>query len=696
MRDKILDLLNFMRNNAIEKKEILRRLSNPSFTMAELDDELKRMSEDKLIYCTNSRLGTYTLNPFKEGVFKALRNGKNIVVFDDKEVLIDEKKTYGARDGDKVLVRINDFNTYTGTIKEIIERHGIVAEVKTINKESYAIVGQDRYKIDLPTHVVDGMLIGILIDKEKSGKYYRAKLDRILGHKNAPRLAERIILYEHDFPDEFSEAAIKELDAISNEVTEADIIGRTDLRNEEIFTIDGDDTKDIDDAISLKILDNGNYQLNVHIADVAHYVKEGSIIDKEASERGTSVYMPGVVNPMYPYFLSNGICSLNPLVDRLALTCSMEINNKGEIINYHIFKSVIHSKIQMTYSNVNKILEENIIPKGYEVYVETLKKMEELSKLLKKYKNSKGMLDFGTTEIKINTDADGKVLSIDKRIQRTAESLIEYFMIAMNESVATFIYNMGVHSLYRIHDLPNEEKLVSTINIIKSYGENINPKINYHDPRMINKVLDSLKNSDKFDIYSMLLLRSMAKASYKTYNLGHYGLGVQVNIGDAYTHSTSPIRRYPDTTIHRILHNILDGNLDKVNNNHFLEKLNQIAFHSSERELSADACERDANKLKMAEYLEDYIGKIFDAIIIGFTYHGMFVRLDNLIEGRVGFETMDDYFNYYDHNETIVGEHSSKTYRLGDKVKVVLIKASKENKEIDFELVRRKSYGNRK
>ena len=687
MKEKILEVLKLTRNNAIDLETIFRKIGYDKSQWDEFLDTMDELSVERKIYCTNSKNNLYTLNPFVEGIVHTRRNGSIYVKTPLYEIDITNTNNNYCNDGDKVLVRITDFNTFTGSIKNIIERCGIVAEVKVIDKEKYAVVGNEKYKIDSNVKLVDGMMVGIKLDKNKSGKYYRANVLKVFGHKNAPRLDEREILFEAGFNDEFSDEYKKALEYIPEKVLEEELVGRRDLRDKMIFTIDGDDTKDIDDAISLEILPNGNYLLGVHIANVSHYVKENSVIDIEARDRGTSVYMPGVVNPMYDPWLSNGICSLNPDVDRLAISCEMEIGKNGKILSSDIFRSVIHSRKQMTYKNVNKILEEGEVPEGYEEFESTLRSMNELSKILQKYRSDRGMLDFESSEIKINVDEQGKVLDIQKRHQGTGEKLIEMFMLAANEAVASYIYNMGLNSIYRVHEYPNEEKLKGALNIIKGYGDSVKTKIDISDPKVIQKLLLDIKNLNNYDIYSNMILRCMAKASYKVQNLGHFGIGISPDRREAYTHFTSPIRRYPDTTIHRILDLIFDGNIEKLESEEYRYVLNDIAEHSSEMELLADKCEREANKMKMAEYISDYIDQEFNGRIISFTPTGMFVELPNFVEGRVGYNTMDDYYNYSPEAEMIVGERTKKVYRLGDSIKVKVVRASKEAREIDFEMV---------
>ena len=341
----------------------------------------------------------------------------------------------------------------------------------------------------------------------------------------------------------------------------------------------------------------------------------------------------------------------------------------------------------MTYKNVNKILDENIIPSGYEEYADKIKEMKRLSNILEENRLKRGMLNFASGELKINVDNDGNVIDIVKREQGTGENLIENFMLAANECVATYIYNMGIMSIYRDHDFPSSERLKKVVGVIKSYGESIDTKINPNDPLVLQKLLGELSKTKNYDIYSDMLLRCMAKAEYKTVNYGHFGIGVNSNKNEAYTHFTSPIRRYPDTTIHRILTNILEGNFDRLESDEYKNKLVDIASHSSEKELDADRCEREADKMKMASYMEKFVGDNFDGRIVSFTKHGMFVELSNYVEGRIAFSTMDDFYRYDEDLEILVGDRKKKIYRLGDKVKAKVVKVSVDAREIDLELV---------
>ena len=469
------------------------------------------------------------------------------------------------------------------------------------------------------------------------------------------------------------------------EVSESELSSRRDLRGWEIFTIDGDDTKDIDDAISIKKLPNGHFELGVHIADVSYYVKEGSPLDDEAMERGTSVYLVDRVIPMLPHELSNGICSLNPGVDRLAISCVMEFDGVGKQLNYEIFPSVIKSRLQMTYKKVNSILVDNVVPDGYEPFVKSLRLMEELAQILRKAKIKRGYIDFDVDEAKILVDENCVPTEVVLRDRSLGENLIEDFMIAANECVATHIYFMNLPFIYRVHEVPKEEKIRSFLGFIGSLGYQVPGDIKDTRPTTMQKLLKFLKDKPEFKILSSLLLRSMQKAVYKPENLGHYGLA-----SNCYTHFTSPIRRYPDTTVHRLLHTYLfDGKMDMATIRKWEDKLVYIADHSSARERASVDCEREVEDMKMAEYMEKHIGEEFEGMISSVTSFGMFVELDNLIEGLVPLRDMNDFFHFDEEHMTLIGERSRVKYVIGERVVVKVVRASKEDKTIDFEVVKK-------
>ena len=516
----------------------------------------------------------------------------------------------------------------------------------------------------------------------KDNKYH-GEVVKILGHKNDPGVDILSIVAKYGIHDTFSDEVMKEVDELPNEVLPEEYDGRRDLRDVEIFTIDGDDTKDIDDAISIKKLDNGNYSLGVHIADVSYYVKENTKLDDEAYERGTSVYLADRVIPMLPHKLSNGICSLNPGVDRLAMSCVMEIDHKGDVVSYDIFESVIKSRKQMTYKNVNKYLEEGIVPEGYEPFTNSLSLMEELAKILRANKERRGYIDFDIDEAKIIVNDKGEAIDVKLRERGTGEKLIEDFMIAANETVASCIYFMELPFVYRVHGEPSEEKIDNFLKFISVLGYHVNGKTKDLHPKTMQNILEQLKDKKEYHILASVLLRSMQKAVYDKTNIGHYGLASK-----CYTHFTSPIRRYPDTTVHRLLRKYLfKHQIDNDTINYWENKLVVLTEHVSQKERDSIDCEREVDDMKMAEYMMKHIGEEFDGIISSVTSFGMFIELPNLIEGLVKLEDMkDDTYVYDETRFCLKGTSKKKIYRLGDNVRVIVKNASKEAKTIDFEL----------
>ena len=520
------------------------------------------------------------------------------------------------------------------------------------------------------------------MSQRNDGKNYTGEIIKIIGHKNDVGVDILSFVYQYEFNPTFPDEVISATDEIPTEVSQSDKEGRVDLRDKTIFTIDGDDTKDIDDAISIKKLSPDVYELGVHIADVSHYVKRDSILDKEAYERGTSVYLVDRVIPMIPHKLSNGICSLNPNVDRLALSCVMNINSKGYVIRYKIFPSVIRSRKQMTYNCVNQILEKNTTPEGYEPFVNDLKLMNELSNILRKKMVNHGYLEFNRPEAKILVDESCHPYKIDLRYQGTGEKLIENFMIAANETVAGFVEDKKLPGIYRVHDKPNKEKLQVFLKFLNLKGYNIKADINKFRATDYQRLLKMLSGSPEEVILNTLAIQTMSKAKYSDINIGHFGIASK-----RYSHFTSPIRRYPDLTLHRL---VKDYSKDTPKNvSYWSNHLFDIAIHSSKKEQDAIDCERDVEKMKKAEYMESHIGERYDGIISGVCEFGFFVELENTVEGLVRLDTLaGDYFIYNKELNAILGKNSKSRYMYGDSVTVEVIKASRETSQIDFALIK--------
>lgn len=701
MRDNIINILKNA-EKALDIFEIQDLLDIKTVEATrELSDELRKLEDEVVIYHSNK--DKYMLlekSHLRKGVMRANKKGFGFVEIENMEddVYVSHDNMNGAIHDDIVLVEITSKMTLDrleGRILKIIERKiqryiGLI----TFDKKGVGHIKLDDSKIKLEIEIpkekslnaVDGHKVIVELDKKinNSGRY-EGEVVEIIGHINDPGVDILSIIYKYNINVDFPDDVKLEVSEMPMEVEERETQGRRDLRNEMIFTIDGDDTKDIDDAISIKKLSNGHYELGVHIADVSYYVKEGSPLDNEAMERGTSVYLVDRVIPMLPHELSNGICSLNPNVDRLAMSCIMEFDEAGKQINYEIFPSVIRSRIQMTYKKVNSILEDNIVPEGYEAYVDVLKMMVELANILRKAKIKRGYIDFGVDEAKILVDENCVPYDVVLRDRGVGENLIEDFMIAANECVATHIYFMNLPFIYRVHEYPKEEKIRSFLGFVSSLGYQVTGNIKDVKPTTMQHILKQLEDKPEYKILSSLLLRSMQKAVYKPENLGHYGLA-----SSCYTHFTSPIRRYPDTTVHRLLRTYLvDGRIDMATIRKWEEKLVYVAEHSSERERASVDCEREVEDMKMAEYMEKHIGEEFEGMISSVTSFGMFVELDNLIEGLVPLREMKDFFHFDEEHMTLTGERSHIKYSIGDRVLIKVVRASKLEKTIDFEVLRK-------
>jgi len=700
MRDSIINVLKNS-DRALDIYELKDKLNlNTADEYKELSDELRKLEDEVIVYHSNKDKYMMLENShLRKGIMRANKKGFGFVEVDGltDDVYVSADNMNGAIHDDVVLVEITskmNIDRIEGRVLKIIERK-IKRYIGLINfdKNGLGHITLDDSKIKLNIEVprekslnaVDGHKVVVEIDKQLGNNRCIGHVVEIIGHVNDPGVDILSIVYKYNINVDFPDDVKDEVSKLPMQVYQSDLVGRHDLRDEMIFTIDGDDTKDIDDAISVDRLPNGHYKLGVHIADVSYYVKEGSPLDNEALERGTSVYLVDRVIPMLPHELSNGICSLNPGVDRLAISCVMEFNVDGKQLSYEIFPSVIRSRKQMTYKKVNSILEKNIVPEGYEEFADKLRLMEELAVILRKAKVKRGYIDFEVDEAKVLVDDKGVPTDVVLRDRGKGEKLIEDFMIAANECVATHIYFMNLPFIYRVHEYPKEEKIRSFLSFVSNLGYHVNGNIKDVKPTTMQKILEQLKDKPEYKILSSLLLRSMQKAVYKPENLGHYGLA-----SSCYTHFTSPIRRYPDTTVHRLLRTYLfEGKVDMQTINKWEEKLVYIAEHSSERERASVDCEREVDDMKMAEYMEKHIGEQYEGMISSVTSFGMFVELDNLIEGLVPIKDMDDYFHYDEDRMTLTGEKSHVKYSIGERVIVKVVRASKEEKTIDFEIVKK-------
>ncbi len=693
------------------KKEITKLLEGQAKSGIEILEYLgySREMDSKIMEIINEMVEEYDLyltkknrymnfkdsefaSDFYKGTFLSSKGEYGFVSVNelDEDIFIPGEFKNTAMDKDLVLVKITkgEMNTRKceGKVVKVLKRNPKtkIGEVIIKNGKHYCILKNDK-KIenilltgDNLDRLVDGDLITIEVLNEKSLK---VKFKKRIGHKNDPGIDIIAVLTEHDFDVDFNEECLEQLKTISTEVSEEEIKDRADFRSKMIFTIDGDDTKDIDDAISLEILPNGNYELGVHIANVPYYNKENSPLDLEARKRGTSVYLADRVVPMYPHQISNGICSLNPNTDRLTISSIMEIDQKGNLVDYKILESVIHSRIQMTYKKVNQILENGEIPSGYEPFVETLKKMKELSLIVRNNKVKRGYIDFDIDEAKIVVDSSGNIIDILKRERGIGEKMIEDFMILANESVASTISNMNLTGIYRVHGDVSIERLRKFLKILRNYHIKIKDDFKYVNQKTIQNILEKMKDLEGFQVLATRMISCMDKARYQTNNIGHFALASR-----NYTHFTSPIRRYPDTTIHRLLHDYLFKDLTMEVVNHWENNLDDICLSSSERERAAMECEREVDDMKMAEYMESHIGEHFTGMVSGITSFGIYVMLPNLIEGMIKLSDLNEKFYYDPETESLVGANSKKYYTLGTIIDVEVINANRDTRQIDFSL----------
>lgn len=709
MREEIIELLG-KEKRALSASEICDKLNlNTAGELKKLLDDLRILEEGYTVYRSNKdKYMLFENSHLLKGRLSVNKKGFGFVIVDgrDEDIYIDAKNMNGALNNDLVVVeelKGQNGKKTEGRVVKVLKKENnlIVGEYKIIDGNPHFIPDDKKLRMEIILDnkdlddLVDGHKIQVSIVKEM-GKYkYLGEVVKIIGHKNDPGVDILSIIYDHGINDVFTDEVMEEVNALPSEVLDSDRKGRKDLTDMTIFTIDGDDTKDIDDAISIS-KKGENYILGVHIADVSYYVKEGTALYKEAYSRGTSVYLVDRVVPMLPHKLSNGICSLNPNVDRLAISCIMEITPNGKIVSHDIFESIIRSRIQMTYKKVNKILNDEETPEGYEPFKDDLKLMWELAKILRKEKLARGYLDFDVDEPKILVDENCKPYDVILRERGKGENMIEDFMIAANETVAEHVFYMGLPFVYRVHEVPDNEKVEEFLNSISMLGYHVVGDRNFVYPKSMKKILDQLRDKEGFEILSTLLLRCMKKAVYKPENLGHYGLASK-----CYTHFTSPIRRFPDTTVHNLLRKYIFNEPNDKELNRLIEywdeNLPALCDHASEKERDSIDCERDVESMKMAEYMESHIGEEYDGTISSIMNFGLFVQLDNMIEGLVHIsEIKGDYYTFDETTHTLRGEKKGKMYKLGQKVRVVVTNASKENSTIDFNLVEGNKSGNNK
>ena len=679
-------------------KELAILLQVPKDQRNELKKVMDALVADGKVSVTQK--GKYVKGTAKQlvGTYQAHARGFGFVTVEGQadDIFISEDDANGAFHMDQVEVGITkapEGKRREGKIVRILS-HGTVKLVGYFQKNKnfgFVIPDNDRFVKDIfvPLERSKGAVTGHKVVVEltsygKDGKKPEGKVVEIIGHVNDPGTDIMSIVKGYDLPVEFPEKVLNQAERVAKDVTSADMAGRMDIRSWRMVTIDGEDAKDLDDAISIT-KEGENYQLGVHIADVTNYVQERSALDREAYERGTSVYLVDRVIPMLPHALSNGICSLNAGEDRLALSCIMTVNPKGEVIDHKIAETVVHIDQRMSYTSVKKILEDRDQEEmeAYKEFVPMFELMAELAKILREKRHRRGSIDFDFPESKIMLNADGTPTEIKPYDRNTATKIIEDFMLLANETVAEDYFWQEIPFVYRTHDVPDEEKIQKLCTFINNFGHSMHVANKEVRPKEIQKLLAKVDGTPEGDFISRLALRSMKQAKYTPENIGHFGLAAQY-----YCHFTSPIRRYPDLQIHRIIKETLRGRMNENRMEHYESILPEVTKHASQMERRAEEAERETIRLKKAEYMEQHIGEVFAGVISSITKWGMYVELENTVEGLIHVTNMhDDHYDYYEDRFEMIGEHTRRSYKLGQKVYVRVLDTDRLQRTIDFELV---------
>lgn len=698
----ILEMMKHPQYVPMKIKEMVMMLQIPASDRDELEDILGELiSEGKVIRTKRGKFAIPQTYNLVAGTFQGHPKGFGFLVLDEegeKDIFIPASGVNGALHKDRVMCRITRPATAEKRAEaEVIEilRRGPESLVGTYQEsQNFGFVVPDDQKyardIFIPKKFSKGAVTGhkVLVkitDWAEERRNPEGKIISILGHVNDPGVDILSIIYQYDLPREFPDAVMNEVEKIPDEVDEKDKRGRRDLRDVQMVTIDGEDAKDLDDAISIEKLENGSYKLGVHIADVTHYVKEKSPLDEEAFERGTSVYLVDRVIPMIPHKLSNGICSLNAHVDRLALTCMMTIDKNGNVQSHEIMETVINIDERMTYTNVKKILidEDEELKVRYKDLLPMFKTMEELAEILRKKRFKRGAIDFDFPETKVILDKEGVPIEMKPYDRNVATRIIEEFMLICNETIAEDYFWQEKPFVYRSHEDPDPEKILALTEFINNFGYHLKGNTAKIHPKDMQKIIDEVEGKPEESIISHLLLRSMKQARYTAECNGHFGLAARY-----YCHFTSPIRRYPDLQIHRIIKYNLHHELKGKKEARLGESMPEVAKQCSLRERRAEEAERETIKLKKVEFMEQFVGKMFEGAITGTTSWGCYVELPNTVEGLVHVNEMaDDYYIYDEPGHRFIGERTKQIYRLGDKVFVQVLKTDAMTRTIDFRFV---------
>ena len=701
MKEEILSYLRVKKEASIDElaqglgKEKAKDFRNLVKTISEM--ERKRQ-------LTFSNAGKIQLRKEKQmltlkGTFHAHKNGFGFVTLNEEEddLFIGRNDVNYAIDGDTVevaITKVADRSKGTSAEAKVIDvlEHSLKTAVGQLildeEKPKYAgYIRSKNQKISRPIYikkpalVLDGTeILKVEIDKYPTKKhdFFVANVLDVVGHKDDPGIDVLEVLESMDIVSEFPERVLKEASAITETLSEKDFERRLDLRNEITFTIDGADAKDLDDAVHIKKLENGHFELGVHIADVSYYVKEGSELDKEALNRATSVYVTDRVIPMLPERLSNGICSLNPNVDRLTQSAIMEIDQKGQVVKHTITQTIIKTTFRMTYSDVNDMIAGDEEKRAaFKAILPSVEAMVELHTILERMRYKRGALNFDTKEAKILVNKTGRPVDIVLRQRGLAERMIESFMLVANETVAEHFATLNLPFIYRIHEEPKAEKVQKFIDYASTFGVRVYGTANSMSQSALQDIMKAVQGQPYEEVLSMMLLRSMQQARYSEHNHGHYGLAAEF-----YTHFTSPIRRYPDLLVHRM---VRDYGHSKEIAEHFEQVIPDIASQSSSRERRAIEAEREVEAMKKAEFMEEFVGEEFDGIVSSVVKFGLFVELPNTVEGLIHVTNLPEFFHYNERNLTLQGEKSGVVFRVGQQIHIKLVRADKATGEIDFE-----------
>ena len=699
-KEKIFEFIKDKDYTPMKAKEIALLLRVPKNDYNDFVNILKQLEDEYKI--RKNRKNRYILveEKYYEGYYRKNQKGFGFVKVDEEEIYISKENSLNALNEDKVLIEIIKDKTKDqsseGKVVKILKHEKDIVVGIFQKSQNFGFVVPDDKKFGTDIYISkknfgkarNNHKVLVKITKyPKDGKKAEGEIVEVLGNVNEAGVDMLSLIKEHKLPAKFPEQVVEEARKCGNEIDKKDIKNRVDLRDKIIFTIDGEDAKDLDDAVRVEKLENGNYKLDVHIADVSYYVKEDSLLDREALIRGTSIYMLGRVIPMLPRELSNGICSLNAGEDRFTLSCSMEIDNKGKVLSAEIYKGIINVTERMSYTDVQKILDgtdEKVLQK-YSKYIQKFKNMEELANILKTRRLENGYLNLDIPESKIDLDVDGYVTNISKYETTFAHEIIEQFMLTANETVAEKFFWLDAPFIYRVHEKPDIEKVQELNRFLWNFGLNIKANKDNIYPKEFSKVLEEIKGKEEEKVISTLILRTLKVARYEAENQGHFGIASKY-----YCHFTSPIRRYPDLFIHRIISKYIEDNY--VVDDEFIEKYKKEAEdranQSSEREKIATLVEREAEDIKKAEYMESRIGEEYEGIVSSITPFGMFVELPNTVEGLIRFENLgNEYFIYDEEKKRLIGEHSNTVYKIGDKVNIRVISANKLLRQVDFEII---------